>query len=142
MTTKNKIMSGAEPVYTLGNNRGVLLLHGFTGSPYEMKELGELFQKKGFSVSIPLLAGHGTSEKDLKKCKWYDWFEDAKNALFDLRKRCKSIVVIGLSTGATLALHLAAHYQLEGLVALSPAIILKNKFTRLLPYLPISFPYL
>ncbi len=96
---KKKIMPGAEPVYTLGSEQGVLLLHGFSGSPYEMKELGEEFQKKGFSVSLPLLAGHGSSVKDLEKCKWYDWFEDAKNALFDLRKRCKSIVVIGLSTG-------------------------------------------
>lgn len=136
-----KILPGSEPLYIEGNKTGVLLLHGFTGSPYEMKELGRYLGKKGYSISIPLLTGHGTIAKDLKNCKWYDWFEDSKQALFKLRKNCSKIIVVGLSTGASLALHLAAHYQVEGIVALSPALILKNKISRLLPFIPPIITY-
>ena len=71
----------------------------------------------------------GCSPKDLSKCKWHDWFEASKNELFNLRKRCKKVFVIGLSMGGSLALHLAAHYQVEGVVALAPGLFLKNKFS-------------
>lgn len=133
------VVPGAEPVEITGGENGVLLLHGFTGSPYEFKYLVEDLQKKDYTINVPLLCGHGTSEEDLMKCQWYDWFEDAKKALFKMRKSCRRVVVVGLSTGATLALHLAAHYQLEGVVALSPALFLKEKF---LPLLPLISPFI
>ncbi len=141
MSEQIKILPGAEPVFHKGNGTGILLLHGFTGSPYEMKELGHRLQTEGYTVSIPLLRGHGTRAKDLIPCKWYDWFEDAKQALFKLRKTCSKVIVTGLSTGATLALHLAAHYQVEGVVALSPALILKGFSPKLLPYVPPVIRY-
>ena len=139
--TNHKILPGYEPLFSDGNKTGILLLHGFTGSPYEMRELGMRLVEKGYTVSIPLLKGHGTAPKDLIGCSWYDWFEDAKTALFELRKKCTKVIAVGLSTGATLALHLSAHYQLEGVAGLSPALILKNKFSAILPYIPILFPY-
>ena len=129
-----KILSGAEPLFIDGNKYGVLLLHGFTGSPYEMKPLADLFAAKGYSISLPLLSGHGTIEEDLIDCKWYDWFQDAKKSLFDLRKKCEKIVAIGLSVGGSLALHLAAHYQVEGVIALAPGLYFKEKKTKLLPF--------
>ena len=135
------ILPGAEPVTIEGNDYGVLMLHGFTSSPYEMKYLIDFLKGKGISISAPLLAGHGTSPEELAKCKWSDWYLDAKKALFDLRKKCKKIVAVGLSTGATLALHLAAHYQLEGVVAMSPALFLKEKKTVLLPLVPPFIKY-
>jgi carboxylesterase len=141
MMAVDKILPGSEPVFIKGSEIGILLLHGFTGSPYEMKELGIYLSSKSYTISIPLLKGHGTSPKDLNKCTWYDWFEDAKQALFDLRKSCKTIIVAGLSTGATLALHLAAHYQVEAVAAFSPALFLKQKLTRILPYFPLIYPY-
>lgn len=139
--SEHKIIPGCEPLFSEGNSTGILLLHGFTGSPYEMKELGAHLREKGYTVSIPLLRGHGTDPRDLIGCHWYDWFEDAKTALFKLRKTCNTVIAVGLSTGASLALHLSAHYQLEGVAALSPALILKNKFSAMLPYIPILFPY-
>lgn len=136
-----KIMPGAEPLYIEGNETGILLLHGFTGSPHEMRETAYSFAEKNYTVSLPLLSGHGTNVKDLAHCEWTDWFEDTKQALFKIRKNCKNVFVIGLSTGASLALHLAAHYQVEGVIALSPALFLKEKITRLLPYVPPFFYY-
>ena len=138
---EHQILKGAEPLFSEGNKTGILLLHGFTGSPYEMKELGLSLQKKGYTVSVPLLCGHGTSEKELMKCNWYDWFENTKQALFQLRKSCTRVMVVGLSTGATLALHLAAHYQVDGVVAMSPALILKGLSAKFIPFVPPFIRY-
>lgn len=132
--TEKKIMPGCEPIFQKGNKTGVLLLHGFTGSPFEMKPLADSLIQDGYTVSVPLLCGHGTNHDDLLKCKWYDWFNNVKEALFEMRKNCKKVIVCGLSTGGSLALHLAAHYQIEGIVALAPGLVLKEKKSILLPF--------
>ncbi len=128
---QNRIIPGCEPQYLKGGVFGCLLLHGFTSCPFEMRELGEQLNREGYTVHIPLLPGHGTDPANLKKNNWYDWFETAKNELFQLRKKCKKVYVIGLSMGGTLALHLAAHYEINGIIALAPGLYLKNKFAAL-----------
>jgi len=125
---RNRIIPGCEPQYLKGGENGCLLLHGFTSSPYEMRFLGEHLHNEGYTVHIPLLPGHGTDPANLRKYNWYDWFDTAKNELFQLRKKCKKVYVIGLSMGGTLALHLTAHYEINGVVALAPGLYLKNKF--------------
>jgi len=136
-----KLIPGSEPVYFEGNSTGILFIHGFTSSPYEMKPLSKYLMKQKYTFSIPLLKGHGTDPKDLIHCRWYDWFEEAKEALFEMRKKCKKIIVVGQSTGASLALHPAAHYQVEGVAALAPALILKEKKLKLLPIASIFRSY-
>ena len=128
---ENRILPGCEPSYMPGNNIGCLLLHGFTSSPHDMYMLGEMLHKNGYTVHIPLLPGHGTSEKNLKTINWYQWFEAAKNELFQLRKTCKKVFVVGFSMGGSLALHLSAHYEINGVVALAPGLFLRNKFARI-----------
>ncbi len=131
---EKKILPGAEPVFIKGNDTGVLLIHGFTGSPYEMKPLADQFARKGYTVSAPLLCGHGTKPEDMLQCRWYDWFSNVKEALFSLRKSCKKVYVAGLSMGGSLVLHLAAHYQVEAVIALAPGLILKDKKAGLIKY--------
>ena len=114
---------------------GVLLFHGLTACPSELKELAQKLNKKGLTVRAPLLPGHGTHPKNLRETAWQDWFQEAKKNLFEMRKKCKKIIVGGLSTGASLAMHLSAHYQVEGVIALSPGIFLKSKMIKLLPIL-------
>ncbi|HID40357.1 MAG TPA: alpha/beta fold hydrolase [Calditrichaeota bacterium] len=114
---------------------GILLFHGLTACPFELKELAIQLNTKGFRVHVPLLPGHGTHPKNLLSLSWQDWFEAAKKDLFALRKKCKKIIVGGLSTGASLALHLSAHYQVEGVIALSPGMFLKSKAVKLVPIL-------
>jgi len=123
-----------DPVIIKGNKKGVLLLHGFTSGPHEMKPVSEALKNKGYSIFIPLLPGHGSTPEDLLRCTWHDWFVGAKESLFTLRKTCDRIIVIGQSMGGTLALHLAAHYQVDGVVALAPGLFFKEKMTRLLPF--------
>ncbi len=128
-----ELLPGSEPVFKKQSKNGILMLHGFTASPYEFLEFSKEFDSDGFTLSIPLLRGHGKNVDDLNKCKWYQWFEDTKKALFELRKHCKRVFVIGQSMGGTLALHLAAHYQVEGVVLLAPGLFLKQKGSSLLP---------
>jgi carboxylesterase len=96
-----------------------------------MHLLSEILQKHGFTIHIPLLPGHGTSEKHLKKIKWEQWYDAAKKELFQLRKTCKKVFIIGFSMGGSLAMHLAAHYEVNGVVALAPGLFLRNRFARL-----------
>jgi carboxylesterase len=123
-----------KELFTAGNSFGILLLHGFTSGPHEMQPLGEELINAGYTVSIPLLPGHGTTPQDLSKCRWYDWFGAAKEALFEIRKKCEKVIVVGQSMGGTLALHLAAHYQVNGISVLAPGIFFKEKKTRFLPW--------
>jgi carboxylesterase len=98
---------------------GVLLLHGLSGTPDEVKPLGDYLASRGFSTLAPWLKGHGTSPEDLAKTTWRDWVESAQEALEELKGRCSKIFVAGLSMGALAALHLARHHSVAGLVSLA-----------------------
>lgn len=137
----NKIIPGYEPVYIDGNHIGCLLIHGFTSSPFELRLLADHLKPKNYTIHIPLLPGHGTSPKNLKNCFWYDWYEHTKNELFQLKKKCQKIFVIGLSMGGALALHLAAHYEVNGIIALAPGLYLKNRLAFLAHFLYPLYPY-
>jgi carboxylesterase len=136
-----KILPGCEPIFKKNGSKGCLLLHGFTSCPFELSLLGDQLQEEGYTVSIPLLPGHGTSPKDLKRYSWKEWYESAKQALFELRKSCHTVYVVGLSMGGSLALHLSAHYQVDGIVALAPGLFLKNKLSILSHILYPFYPY-
>jgi carboxylesterase len=101
---------------------GCLLVHGFTGSPNELLELGEYLSKNNITVSLPLLPGHGTYSADLLNYTWRDWFECVKGSYHELIGMCEEVYVAGLSMGGTLALHLAAHYSVRGVISMSAAI--------------------
>lgn len=121
---------------------GVLLLHGFTGTTYELKSLGEALQEQGYSVYAPLLKGHGDSpEKMLETC-WVDWFVSAQNGYDYLKEKgIKQIVAIGLSMGGLLTLKLAQHRSLAGMVTLCAAIKVRDKRMGMVRYLKHVFPY-
>ena len=98
---------------------GILLLHGLTGAPAEVKPLGDYLSERGISTLAPWLAGHGTSPGDLAKTRWQDWAESAREALESLQKRCSKVFVGGLSMGADQALHLASHFPVAGVLSMA-----------------------
>lgn len=112
-------MPGAEPFFLRGNRVGCLLLHGFTGTPNEMRELGTRLHSQGCTVLAPALAGHATKIEDMIPTRWEDWYRTATEAYDQLTQNCDAIFPIGLSLGGMLALHLAAHRQVRGVVAVS-----------------------
>jgi carboxylesterase len=95
-----------EPFDLEGGSVGVLLLHGFTGTPREMWQLGGYLNARGCTVSAPLLPGHGTTP-----------------AYMALQARCEQVFVGGLSLGALLTLWLGAqHPEVKGLLVYSPVL--------------------
>ena len=87
---------------------GVVLVHGFTGTPYEMRYLGGHLAREGFTVHAPLLPGHGTTISELDRTTWHDWADAVERAVDALRVRCDRTAVVGQSLGGLLALHLAS----------------------------------
>ena len=88
---------------------GVVLIHGFTGSPYEVRYLGEQLARNGFTVRAPLLPGHGTTLEDLDATPWTAWTEHVEREIDKLRLRCRRVALVGQSLGGLLALHAASH---------------------------------
>src|SRR5215217_2374756 len=97
----------AQPEKTGGRAIGVLLVHGFTGSPASMKPWARSLADQGYAVEVPLLPGHGTRWQDLNRVAWTDWYAEAEKAFDRLRESCATVVVGGLSTGGCVALRLA-----------------------------------
>jgi carboxylesterase len=94
--------------------RGALVVHGFTGTPFEVRGLGEALAARGFAVEGPRLAGHAGSTADLQASRWPDWVASAERALEALGQRCRRVAVCGLSMGALVALELARRHPKTG----------------------------
>lgn len=90
--------------------KGVLLLHGLTGAPGEMKAVGRVLHRKGFSLYAPLLAGHGGTEADLLKTGWRDWVDSAKAAYLDFAAEVDEVYVAGICAGGAIGLELCAAF--------------------------------
>ena len=107
---------------------GVLLVHGFTGSPASMRPWGEFLHSKGYTVRVPLLPGHGTRPEDLNKVKWQEWPAKVEFELSELRKSCDVIFLVGLSMGGGTVLNVAASHNeiLAGVILVNPMIHVKG----------------
>ncbi len=127
----------ARPISLKGKlNTGILLIHGFTGCNVSMKYLSEKLNKQGFAIESPCLAGHGTTWEDLDRVSHNDWFIDVENALNDLKKRCKTVFVAGLSMGGLLAMYLAQKYpDIAGIVLINHALFFNDRRFNLVPYI-------
>ena len=121
--TQPAVLPGAEPWSADGGPAGVLVIHGFTGSPQSMRGLVEACAAAGYAVELPRLPGHGTSVDDMETTRWKDWYAAVESAYELLQARCERVVVAGLSMGGTLAATLAGtHPEIAGLVAINAAI--------------------
>ncbi|GAA2078558.1 alpha/beta fold hydrolase [Streptomyces albiaxialis] len=117
------ILPGAEPLRRDGSSEvGVLLCHGFTGTPQSLRPWAEHLADRGLTVSLPLLPGHGTRWEDLELTGWVDWYATVERELRLLKERCDQVFVCGLSMGGALALRLAARHgaDISGVVVVNP----------------------
>jgi carboxylesterase len=131
------ILPGAEPYEHEGGDVGVLLSHGFTGSPQSLRPWAEHLADAGLTVSLPLLPGHGTRWQDMQLTCWEDWYAELDRAFDRLRARCRAVFVMGLSMGGTLALRLAQQRgdEVAGVVLVNPSVRADDPRLRLLPVL-------
>lgn len=135
----------ARPELTGGRRIGVLLSHGFTGSPASMRPWGEHLAALGYGVVVPLLPGHGTTWQDLNTHRFADWYGAITSAFDALRAEHDQVVVGGLSMGGALVLRLAADRgdEMAGVMVVNPAVATGRLDVKLLPvlkHLVPSFP--
>ena len=126
--TDHSLIPGAEPFSHRGSGVGVLLCHGFTGSPYSMRPWGEYLAAAGLSVEVPLLPGHGTVWQDMNLTGSDDWFAEVERVLLDLSSRCEEVFVMGLSMGGALTLRLAQRHPdiVRGTVLVNPSLVVED----------------
>jgi carboxylesterase len=123
------VLPGAEPFAADGSEVGVLLSHGFTGSPQSLRPWAEHLAAAGLTVRLPRLPGHGTRWQDLNDTRWPDWYGELERAFDDLRGRCRQVFGMGLSMGGTLVVRLAEQRPAEvaGLVLVNPSLGTERK---------------
>jgi carboxylesterase len=117
-------MPGAGAYWFEGGDPGCLLLHGFTGTPQNVRPLADYLARRGYGVSVPRIAGHGTTVEDLDATGPDEWLASSEAALVDLRRDHRRIVVAGISLGGCYALELARrHDDLAGVVAMAAPVL-------------------
>ncbi|MFK2826042.1 alpha/beta fold hydrolase [Bacillus sp. B190/17] len=125
MNEQYAVIPGAESFYFERGEVGILLSHGFIGTPQSVRFVGEKLAEQGFTVLAPRLKGHGTHYFDMEACTHEDWYESLKQGYLQLKKRGKKVFVMGQSMGGTLALKLAAEYKdIEGIITINAALTL------------------
>ncbi|MDT0346558.1 alpha/beta hydrolase [Streptomyces litchfieldiae] len=136
------LLPGAEPFTHEGSAIGVLLCHGFTGSPQSLRPWAEHLAAQGLTVSLPLLPGHGTRWQDLQRTGWQDWYATVDRELRELSRRCDQVFLCGLSMGGALALRLAARRgaAVSGVALVNPAVTFPRFKGYALPLLRFLVP--
>jgi carboxylesterase len=121
---------------------GILLSHGFTGSPRSMRPFGEHLAAEGFGVAVPRLPGHGTDWREMNTTRWQDWYAVLDNELERLRKEHDRVFVAGLSMGGCLVLRLAEQHgaDISGVILVNPSVRTDDKRLVLLPVLQRLLP--
>ncbi|WP_375431633.1 alpha/beta hydrolase [uncultured Friedmanniella sp.] len=142
--TSAPVRPDAEPYAGGSGPLGVLLCHGFTGSPHSMRPWAQHLQAEGFRVAVPRLPGHGTSWAELNRTQWTDWYAAVDRAFLALAAECDRVFVAGLSMGGALALRLAEQHgdRVAALALVNPCINIVDpriRMIRLLSVIP-SFP--
>jgi carboxylesterase len=133
------VTPGAEPFRHSGGPVGVLLCHGFTGSPQSLRPWAEFLAEAGLSVSLPRLPGHGTTWQEMNRTRWGDWYAEVDRAFQELRADAEVIFVAGLSMGGCLALRLAEQRgsDVRGLVLVNPSVTADTRLFLLAPVLKL-----
>ena len=127
MGTINSIIKGAEPIFIKGNEIGLLISHGFMGTPQSVRFIGEQLANLGYTILAPRLSGHGTDYYDLEKCHYDDWFASLENGYQKLKKYCTDIFIIGQSMGGTLSLWLAKkNPEIAGIMLINAALTIPS----------------
>lgn len=129
--------TGASPFAADGGPVGVLVLHGFTGSPRTVRPWAEHLAAAGLTVRVPLLPGHGATWRELATTGWTDWYGAAERAFTELGTQCERVFVFGISMGGCLAFRLAETQgdRVSGLVVVNPSLAGDNPLIPLAPVL-------
>ena len=122
------------------NRTGVLVIHGMTGTPLEMRPVSRFLKRQGYRVAVPLLRGHGAGHQELLATTWRDWLAGVREEADTLCAECDHVFVVGLSVSALLVTLVAAdNPRISGVVLLSTHLGLWRKEN--LPWNYFLFPF-
>ena len=104
----------------------VLLFHGLTGNPFELKKYGQFLFNNGFDVYAPSLPGHGDKVDEIYTVKYQDWLDFGYSKFEELSEKYENVFISGLCMGAVLALALGIKYnnKIKGIISLSTTLFL------------------
>src|SRR5437899_11878524 len=131
------VMKGAEPWGHEGDTTGVLIVHGFTGTPQSVRYWAEGIAADGRTVILPRLPGHGTTPDDMQRTTAAEWVAEAEMGLRGLQERCDRIFVVGLSMGGTITFDLAERFGdvVSGVVTVNASMFSRDPRVKLAPLL-------
>ena len=126
-----------EPFSADGGPVGVVVSHGFTGTPASLRPWAQHLAAAGYTVRLPLLPGHGGTWQDANRTRWTDWYATIEASYRELRERCEQVVAVGLSMGGTLVTRLAEQNRdgVAGLVLVNPAYATRRFDAKFAPYI-------
>jgi carboxylesterase len=131
-----------RPFLFSGGPVGCLLVHGFTGTPNEMRGLGRYLADEGHTVLGVRLFAHSLDPRDMMRAAWRDWAASVEDGYWMLREAGRDVVVLGLSMGGVLALELASRLPVAGVVAMStPTSLPKDWRVNFTRQLSLIMPY-
>jgi carboxylesterase len=138
------VLPGAEPFEHDGGRVGVLLCHGFTGSPQSLRPWAEFLAAAGLTVSLPRLPGHGTTWQEMNRTRSADWYAEAARAFELLRAKTDEVFLMGLSMGGCISLRIAELQPaaVRGLVVVNPSLAPDTKLFVLAPAMKLLIPSL
>lgn len=123
-----QIIPTTEPFFLKGNSTGVLLVHGFTGTPKEMRWMGDYLNGQGYTCLGIRLSGHATRPKDMVRSRWTDWTASVEDGYNLLRGAVDKVFLAGLSMGGVLTLLMSTRLEVAGVVAMSTPFELPAKY--------------
>lgn len=131
------LAADAEPFTFDGGPIGVVVSHGFTGTPASLRPWAEHLAAAGYSVRLPLLPGHGATWRETNRSRWPQWYATVEAAFAELAQRCETVFGMGLSMGATLVTRLAELHpaDIAGLVVVNPALGTRRFDAKFAPYI-------
>lgn len=128
-----------RPFFHRGDDSGILLIHGFTGSAAHMRKLADELARRGRTVRTINLPGHAQTEADMAKADWQQWLQAAKEAAYAMMQETRTFTVCGLSMGGVLALLVAQQMKVDACVSISAPMAVQNRF---LPLAKLCAPFL
>ena len=119
---------------------GILLVHGFTGSPASMRPWAHFLNAHGYTVRVPRLPGHGRQWQDLNEVSWKEWPAKVESELAILQKNCKKVFIFGLSMGGGTSLNVAEKHPVDGIVLVNPMIHIPGLLIKFAPIIAALQP--